>query len=263
MKYALQRAREAALALIAPHVPPDTPLRLELPPPEVAADLGLPCFQLAKTLRRAPPSIAADLADAVRPAPDGPIALASAAGGYLNFQFNWDAFARAVVEDVVALGERYGGDEAGAGRTVVFDLSAPNIAKPMSVGHLRSTVIGDALRHLYAFRGYRTVGINHLGDWGTQFGKIIFAFREWGDTGAMRQDPIAELLRLYVRFHEEEESRPNLEERGREWFRRLEEGDPEARRLWQEFRALSVAELERIYALLGVRFDSWHGEAFF
>jgi arginyl-tRNA synthetase len=261
--YALQRARQEVAAALRGHLPPEAELRLIVPPPEVAADLALPCFPFAKALRRSPNEIAAGLAAAAAWPADGLIGRAEPAGGYLNFHFQWDAFANAVLEDLARLGDRYGGDEAERG-TVAIDLSSPNIAKPMSVGHLRSTVIGDALRRILSFLGYRTVGINHLGDWGTQFGKVIYAFREWGDPAALRgDDAIKHLLELYVRFHREEKDNPEMEDRGREWFRRLENGDPEALRLWEQFRALSVRELERIYALLGVRFDSWHGEAFF
>lgn len=259
--YALERAREAALEALRPHLPADTPLRLELPPPEVEADLALICFPFARVLRRSPQAIAADLAATVEWPAGGSVARAEAASGYLNLHFDWDVFARSVIEDLVRLGERYGGAEDG--KTVVIDFSAPNIAKPMHVGHLRSTAIGDAMRRIFGFLGWRTIGVNHLGDWGTQFGKVIYAFREWGNPEAMRTDPVGELLRLYVRFHEEEENDPELEGRGREWFRRLEAGDPEAQRLWREFRELTLVELRRIYELLGVEFDSWAGEAFF
>jgi arginyl-tRNA synthetase len=260
--YALARARAEALAQLGQVLDDVSAVRLETPPPEVTADLALPCFPLAKALRRAPAEVARELARLTWPE-DGLIARAEAAGPYLNLTFDPGRFAAAVLADLDALGDRYGEGSAGAGQTAAIDYSAPNIAKPMSVGHLRSTIIGAAIKNLLEFQGYRCVGINHLGDWGTQFGKVIYAYREWGDAAAMRQDPVKELLRLYVRFHEEEESNPELEDRGREWFRRLEEGDAEALRLWREFRELSLVELRRIYDLLGVTFDSWDGEAFF
>jgi arginyl-tRNA synthetase len=261
--YALARARAEALAQLARVLEDVSTARLETPPPEVAADLALPCFPLAKALRRNPADVARDLAERVTWPKDGLIARAEAAGPYLNLIFDPARFAIAVLDDLAALGDRYGEGRAGAGQTAVIDYSAPNIAKPMSVGHLRSTIIGQAIKNLLEFQGWRCVGINHLGDWGTQFGKVIYAYREWADPEAMRQDPIKELLRLYVRFHEEEKINPELEDRGREWFRRLEEGDEEALRLWREFRALSLTELQRIYELLSVTFDSWDGEAFF
>lgn len=261
--YALQRARAEALAQLSAVLEEVSALRIATPPPEVAADLAIPCFPLAKALRKSPAAIAQELAAQLVWPAEGLIARAEAAGGYLNLVFHPERFAAAVMGDVTARGERYGAGEAGAGKTAVIDFSAPNIAKPMSVGHLRSTIIGAALRNLLQFQGYRCIGINHLGDWGTQFGKVIYAYREWGDAEAMRQDPIKELLRLYVRFHEEEEQNAELEERGREWFRRLEEGDAEAQRLWQEFRDLTLAELKRLYEVLDVDFESWDGEAFF
>src|SRR5579862_6311551 len=203
--YTLPRARAEALAQLSTLLEDVSALRIETPPPEVAADLAIPCFPLAKALRKSPPAIAQELAAQITWPEESLIARAEAAGGYLNLSFHPDRFAAAVIGEVAALGERYGSGDAGAGRTVAVDFSAPNIAKPMSVGHLRSTIIGAALRNLLNFQGYRTVGINHLGDWGTQFGKVIYAYREWGDAEAMRQDPVKELLRLYVRFHEEEE----------------------------------------------------------
>lgn len=261
--YALQRARAEATARLSEVLDDPSLLRLETPPPEVTADLAAPCFPLARARRRSPAEVARELAEKLTWPQGSLIVRSEAAGPYLNFTFDPGRFAEAVIADVAALSDRYGEGSAGRGKTAAIDFSAPNIAKPMSVGHLRSTIIGAALKNLLEFQGWRCIGINHLGDWGTQFGKVIYAFREWGDPEAMQRDPIKELLRLYVRFHEEEESDPTLEEKGREWFRRLEAGDEEAVRLWRQFRELSLAELRRIYDLLGVTFDSWDGEAFF
>jgi arginyl-tRNA synthetase len=261
--YTLARARAEALEQLAQVLDDVSHVRLETPPPEVTADLALPCFPLAKALRRNPAEVARDLAARLAWPAEGIIARAEAAGPYLNLTFHPGRFAAAVLGDLAALGDRYGSGEAGAGQTAAIDYSAPNIAKPMSVGHLRSTIIGAAIKNLLEFQGFRCVGINHLGDWGTQFGKLIYAYREWVDPEAMREDPIQELLRLYVRFHREEKTNPELEDRGREWFRRLEGGDAEAQRLWREFRELTMVELRRIYDLLDVSFDSWDGEAFF
>lgn len=165
--------------------------------------------------------------------------------------------------ELVRLGERYGSSNAGDGRTVVIDYSAPNVAKPMSVGHLRSTIIGAALHKLHGFTGYTPIGDNHLGDWGTQFGGLLYAYTQWLDRDAYERDPISELLRLYVKFEEEARKDPSLRDRAREWSLRLERGDPEARRLWEEFTRHSLAEFQRIYDLLDVRFEHTLGESFY
>lgn len=236
-------------------------LTLAVPPAEVAADLALPCFPLAARQRKSPHEIAAELASAVRLGPL--LGSARADGGYVNFTFARGPFAAGVVADLLRLGDRYGSSDVGAGRTVVIDYSAPNVARQMSVGHLRSTIIGAALYQLHAFMGYRPIGDNHLGDWGTQFGTLLYAYYAWLDRDAYARDPISELLRLYVKFDEEARKDPALRDRAREWHRRLEQGDPEARRLWQEFIQHSLAEFQKIYDLLDVRFDYTLGESFY
>jgi len=263
-EYALDRfAREIGDALIRTGEVQAEEISLLPPPPEVPADLGLPCFLLARRLRRPPAAIAADLARQVTPPPDALIGQIQAQGPYLNFTLKPGELARRVLEEVRRWAESYGGDDVGQGRNVVIDYSSPNVARRMHVGHVRSTIIGQAIRNLYDFLGYRTIGDNHLGDWGTQFGKLIHAYRVWGDDQAMAEDPIEHLIELYARFHREAKVNPDLEEEGRRWFARLEEGDPETRRLWQWFVDLTIQELEKTYRRLRVRFDTYHGESFY
>jgi arginyl-tRNA synthetase len=233
---------------------------LETPPNPSMGDIAFPCFQLAKALRKAPPLIAAELAGEVSGAP---IREAKAVGPYLNLFLDQESVARDVIGTILTQGSAYGSRDIGQGRNVPIDLSSPNIAKPFSMGHLRSTVIGNAIANIMEKHGYRPIRINHLGDWGTQFGKLIVAYKLWGDEEKVKAEPIKELLQLYVRFHEEAEKDPSLEDQGREWFKKLEDGDEEARRLWQWFRDESLKEFMKIYDLMGVQFDSFHGEAFY
>ncbi|MDQ7820519.1 MAG: arginine--tRNA ligase [Armatimonadota bacterium] len=266
--YTYQAARQqaldavrAALDSLAPGAAADLSLPASVPPAGVAADLAVPCFALAARLRQPPAEVARRLAEAVGAGPL--VAEARAEGGYLNIAFDRPPVARGVLDELAALGGRYGSTDAGGGRAVVIDYSSPNVAKPMSVGHLRSTIIGDALYRLFAFTGYRPVGVNHIADWGTQFGKLLYAFLTWGDREAYRRDPLRELLRVYVQFEREAERDASLEERGREWSLRLEQGDPQARALWREFVDHSLAAFNRIYDLLEVRFDHVLGESFY
>ncbi|WP_126427678.1 arginine--tRNA ligase [Brevibacillus marinus] len=233
---------------------------LETPPNPQLGDLAFPCFQLAKTLRKAPPQIASELAGLVE---SRYLDKVEAVGPYVNCFLNRSLVTAEVIRTIAEQGPAYGSRNIGEGRNVPIDLSSPNIAKPFSMGHLRSTVIGNAIANILEKHGYRPVRINHLGDWGTQFGKLIVAYKLWGDEEKVKQEPIKELLALYVKFHEEAEKDPSLEEKGREWFKRLEDGDEEARKLWQWFRDESLKEFMKIYELLGVSFDSTHGEAFY
>lgn len=233
---------------------------LETPPNPQLGDIAFPCFQLAKVLRKAPPLIAGELAELVK---SDYFAKVEAAGPYVNVFLNRHRVTAEVIETIARQGSSYGERNIGQGRHVPIDLSSPNIAKPFSMGHLRSTVIGNAIANILEKHGYRPVRINHLGDWGTQFGKLITAYKLWGDDERIKAEPIKELLSLYIRFHEEAEKDESLEEKGREWFKRLEDGDEEARRLWQWFRDESLKEFMKIYDLLGVTFDSTHGEAFY
>ncbi len=185
-----------------------------------------------------------------------------AAPGFLNFHLT-DSALRAALRGITAAGESYGGSRAGRGRRVIVEYSSVNVAKPMHVGHLRATVLGDALANIHTFLGYEVIRWNYLGDWGTQFGKTISAYKLWGSRETVERNPIAELVSLYVRFHDEARSRPELDRMAQEEFRALEAGDRENRRLWRWFRRLSLTEFRRLYALLGVRFDSYLGESFY
>lgn len=233
---------------------------IEVPKYANQGDLAFPAFTLAKVLRKAPQAIASEIVEAVS---DKHIARAEAMGPYANFFLERSAFADEVLKEVLELGEHYGDWDYGQGRKVVIDMSSPNIAKPMSMGHLRSTVIGNAIANLEKKVGYEPIRINHLGDWGTQFGKLIEAYKLWGSEELVKADPIAELIKLYVRFHEEAELDPTLDDKGRAWFKKLEDGDDEAVRLWEWFRSESLKEFNRVYDLLGVTFDSYNGEAFY
>ncbi|MEA4940618.1 MAG: arginine--tRNA ligase [Christensenella sp.] len=234
---------------------------LETPPSPEMGDYAFPCFRLAKALKKAPPAIAQELALSLA-LPQG-VAKAEATGGSLNFFLDKSARAKAVLERVFAEGERYGGSDLGGGRNVCIDYSSVNIAKPFHIGHLPTTVIGNALYRIYNHLGFRSVGINHLGDWGTQFGKMIVAYQLWGDRETIEQGGVDELVKLYVRFHQEAEADPSLDEQARAWFKRIEDGDAEALSLFEWFKALTLKEVEQVYDILGIRFDSYAGESFY
>ncbi|MEX1023986.1 MAG: arginine--tRNA ligase [Planctomycetota bacterium] len=248
----------AAIAEATGLAPDD--VKLERPRDASMGDLAFPCFPLAKTLRKAPPKIAAELAERLAQ-PDISVV---ATGPYLNFRIERGALARSVVGAVLRAGNAYGGSDEGAGKTIVIDFSSPNIAKPMHVGHLRSTILGAAIKRLHDHLGYRTVGINHLGDWGSQFGKLIAALERWGDTVDLEAEPIRALLALYVRYHEESDADPSLEARAREAFRELESGEEgDVRATWRRLTELSLREFQRVYDRLGVSFDHFRGEAWY
>lgn len=234
---------------------------LEYPPNPEMGDLSLPCFKLSKTLRKPPQAIADELKGKLPQHSD--IARVEAVSGYLNIFLNKERFAGALINEILTSGDRYGAADLGRGRTIVIDFSSPNIAKPFHVGHLRSTMIGNSLYRIFSFLGYRCVGVNHLGDWGTQFGKLIVAYQNWGEAEQVESGGITELLRLYVKFHDEAEQKPELEDEARAWFLKLEQGDEEAHRLWKWFVDISLKEFNKIYELLGVTFDSYAGESFY
>lgn len=237
---------------------------LETPRDRALGDVAFPCFALAKERKQPPPKVAAEIAKAIAEA--DPAISARAAGPYVNFTVDRVVLAADVLPAIRAAGERWGGSDEGAGRAVVIDFSSPNIAKPLSVGHLRSTVIGAAIYRLLAHRGFRCVGINHLGDWGAQYGRMIAAFKRWGDPRRLEGEAIPHLHELYVRFHEEEEKDASgaLTAEARAWFKALESGEEnEARRLWRRLSEVSLREFDRVYALLGVRFDAVRGESFY
>ena len=233
---------------------------LEQPKSSELGDIAFPAFSLAKTERKAPQIIAADIAEKIDTAHFDKVV---ATGPYVNFFLSKAEISGQVIKEVIKDGADYGQQNEGNNQNITIDLSSPNIAKPFSVGHLRSTVIGDALSNIFRKIGYNTIKINHLGDWGKQFGLLMVAYKKWGSQEAVEANPIDELLKLYVRINAEIENDPSLDEEGRLWFKKLEDGDPEATELWQWFRDESLTEFNRIYELLGVEFDSLNGEAFY
>lgn len=241
---------------------PAEDLRIENPRDPSMGDLAFPCFVLAKSRKMAPPAIAAEIAEALNAKLEGIEAVPT--GPYINFRVDRDLLAKTIVGEIEAQGARYGGGDEGAGKTIVIDLSSPNIAKPMSVGHLRSTVIGAAIQRIHDALGYQTVGINHIGDWGIQFGKLVTALDRWGAEVALESDPIKALLALYVRYHEEEGEDPTLAEQSAKNFQELESGEKgHVRETWTRLTELSMREFDKIYARLGVTFDEVRGEAFY
>ena len=233
---------------------------IEIPPRPEMGDYAFPCFQLAKVMRKAPNMISGELAENINK--DG-FEKVEQLGPYVNFFVDKGVFSKNTIEKVLEEGDNYGASNIGEGKNVCVEYSSPNIAKPFHVGHLFTTAIGNALYKMYKKEGYNAIGINHLGDWGTQFGKLISAYHRWVDEEALEADPIKELLRIYVKFHDEAEKDPSLEDEGRAYFKALENGDPEAEALWKRFRDLSLKEFERIYEIFDVKFDSYAGEAFY
>ncbi len=234
---------------------------IAVPPDSDMGDYALPCFRFAKVLRRSPALIAEELAQ--RFPVDGVIESAVAVNGYLNFKVNKKGLAEETLSRIGREGERYGSSSVGAGKTICIDYSSVNIAKPFHIGHLSTTVIGGALYRIFNFLGYRTVGINHLGDYGTQFGKLISAYTRWGNRELVERGGIRALNELYVRFHREAESDPALEDEARAYFKKIEEGDPECLKLFEWFKELTLKDVNKIYDLLGIRFDSYAGESFY
>ncbi len=233
---------------------------LEKPKSSEMGDIAFPAFSLAKVERKAPQAIATDIVEKLDTTGFEKVV---ATGPYVNFFLDKDAISHQVLTDMIAEKDQYGQLNIGQGRNVTIDMSSPNIAKPFSVGHLRSTVIGDALANIHGKLGFNPIRINHLGDWGKQFGMLIVAYKLWGDKTAVEADPISELLKLYVRINAEAEEKPELDEEARQWFKKLEDGDQEALELWQWFRDESLVEFNRIYEKLDVHFDSFNGEAFY
>lgn len=233
---------------------------IEIPPKPEMGDYAFPCFQLSKTMRKAPNMIAEELKNNM--STEGFERIENL-GPYLNFFVDKGVFAENTIKMVLEAGDNYGASNVGEGKTVCVEYSSPNIAKPFHIGHLFTTAIGNSLYKMFKKEGYNTVGLNHLGDWGTQFGKLISAYDRWVDEEALEKAPIDELLRIYVKFHEEAKNDPSLEDEARANFKALETGDERATALWTRFRNLSLKEFERVYDLLGVKFDSLAGEAFY
>ena len=234
---------------------------LEYPPDDKMGDVALPCFKLSRILRKSPVQIAEEL---VKEIPANPrIEKVEAVSGYLNFFLNKQSFIEDVLSTVLKEQDRYGTSDIGKGKNIVIDYSAPNIAKPFHIGHLRSTAIGNSLYKIFKFLGYNPIGVNHLGDWGTQFGKLIVAYKKWGSKEAIETGGIKELMAIYVKFHEEAEKDPALEDEARQWFVKMEQGDEEALELWQWFKDISLKEFNKVYDLLDIKFDSYAGESFY
>lgn len=234
---------------------------IEIPPNKEMGDYAFPCFKLAKIFRKSPNMIAEEIAGSIN-LEEG-ISKVINLGGYVNFFVSKGDLAKKVITKILEEKEEYGRTKVGGGKNVVIDFSSPNIAKPFHIGHIRTTVIGNSLCKIYDSQGYNVVRINHLGDYGTQFGKLIVAYKLWGNKEEIEANPINELLKLYIRFHDEAEEKPEMEDEAREWFTKLENGDEEAKSLWQWFRDESLKEFNRVYDLLEIDFDSYAGESFY
>ncbi len=257
-----KKLREALLALNAQcELSQDDVLSmLEYPPDAAMGDLALPCFKLSKSMRRSPIQIATALAEGFS---DASVAKVENVNGYLNFYFDNNFLGENIVRNIVAEGEKYGSQTFGEGKTVVLDYSSPNVAKPFHIGHLGTTVIGHSLKKLHEFVGYKCVGINYLGDWGTQFGKMIVAYRKWGDKAEVEAGGVDKLVELYVKFHNAAEEDPALNDEARAEFHKLELGDEENITLWKWFIEVSLVEYKKTYDMLGIEFDSYKGESFY
>ena len=234
---------------------------IEVPQDSKMGDYAFPCFKLAKVMRKAPPLIAKNIAEKI--ADNEIFEKVEQVNAYVNMFISKEEFVKDVVEDVLEKGEGFGRSEIGGGKTVIVEYSSPNIAKPFHIGHIRSTVIGNSIYKIYDALGYNVIRINHLGDYGTQFGKMICAYRHWGNKEDVINEPIKTLLGYYTKFHEEVEKHPELDDEAREIFTKLEHGEPEEVELWQWFRDESLKEFNRVYKMLGIEFDSYNGESFY
>ena len=264
MDYALDRfEQQVQTAIAATGKVPESLIELTAPKPNIPADLAFPAFKAAKELRVAPPLLAQELAKAIKLAPDTLIDGVAAAGPFLNFTINATRLTAAVLEEIEELGPRYGSDDQGAGKTVVIDYSSPNVAKLMHIGHIRSTIIGQALYNIFGFLGYRVIGDNHLGDWGKQFGMNIAAIVKWGKPSGEGEEALAQLDKLYAQYVGMAKEDRALDDQARAWSLRLEQGDPTARELWQWMVDLTISANQRNYDRLGVHFDHIYGESFY
>ena len=234
---------------------------IEIPPNTDLGDFAFPCFKLAKVMRKAPPAIAAELKEKIEL--DEYISKVEIAGGYLNFYINRLAITECVLKEIEEAGNRFGANDSGKGKNVVIDFSSPNIAKPFHIGHLRNTVIGSALYKIHKYLGYNTIGVNHLGDYGTQFGKMIEGYNMWGSQYNLEENPIDQCMDIYVRINNLCKEDEKVLEKCRENFKKIEEGDPYCVKIWNMFKDLSLKEFQKIYGMLGVTFDSYNGEAFY
>lgn len=233
---------------------------IEIPPKPEMGDFAFPCFRLAKSYHKAPPVIAQELKEAI--GEQSFLSEIKVVGGYLNFYVDKAQYAKQIIDKYLT-SKDYGSSDCGNGKTVCIDYSSPNVAKNFHVGHLRTTIIGNSLYKIYSKLGYQVVRINHLGDWGTQFGKLIVAYKKWGSQEAVEKNGIQELMDIYVKFHEEAEKDDSLNDEARAWFAKMEQGDEEALSIWKWFRDISLKEFMRVYDILGIEFDSYAGESFY
>lgn len=264
MNYALdQFEQQVRAAIAATGLVPAELIELTSPKPNIPADLAFPAFKAAKQLQQQPAQLAQALAQAISLPADGLVARVAAAGPFLNFALDPARLIASVLAEVEQLGPRYGGDDVGAGRTVVIDYSSPNVAKLMHVGHIRSTIIGQALYNIFSFLGYRVIGDNHLGDWGKQFGMNIAAIVKWGKPAAEGEEALAQIDKLYAQYARMAKDDPALDDEARAWSLKLEQGDPQARELWQSMVDLTISANQRNYDRLGVHFDHIFGESFY
>ncbi len=234
---------------------------IEVPRDPQWGDYAFPCFTLARRQKKAPQALAREIASKFQPGEF--LANCTAAEGYLNFRLQRPAWAEKVLKRIFSQGEHYGKSQEGMGKRILIEFSSPNIAKPFHVGHLRSTIIGHALCGIFERRGFEVVRLNHLGDWGKQFGEVITAFKHWGDADKLAAQPLQHLFEVYTRFHSEVENNEAFHEEARAWFKKLEDGEAEAGNLWGQFREISVEEFKRLYRYLGITFDSYEGESFY
>ena len=232
-----------------------------VPPDRGMGDYALPCFKLAKTMRKSPVAIAEELKSGFKT--DDVISACEAVNGYLNFKVNRKGLIESCLKAINEQGDKYGSSDIGAGKTICIDYSSINIAKPFHIGHLSTTVIGGALYRLYKFLGYNAIGINHLGDYGTQFGKLIYAYKHWGSAEEVEKGGVKELTRLYVKYHKESEAHPEMDDEARHYFKLIEQGDEECVKLFNKFKELTLKEVEKIYKELDITFDSYAGESFY
>lgn len=233
---------------------------IEIPPEMEMGDYAFPCFILAKTFKKNPALIAKELSENINLSNNFEKVVNN--GPYLNFYLNRTEFNKDVLKETYK-NDNYGKKDIGKDRNVIVEFSSPNIAKPFHIGHIRTTVIGNAINNIYDFMGFNTIAINHLGDYGTQFGMLISAYKKWGNRETIEKNPIKELLKLYIRFNKEAEEKPELNDEAREWFKKLEQGDEEAKSLWQWFKDVSLKEFNRVYEMLNIKFDSYAGESFY
>ena len=236
---------------------------IDTTPSSEMGDWAFPCFRLSKVMKKSPVQIASDLANKIEGNKPGYLDKVQAVNGFINFFLNREQTVSSIITNIMEKGENYGGSDIGAGKTITIDYSSPNIAKHFHVGHLVTTIIGHALYNILRFLGYHTVGINYLGDWGTQFGKLITAYKHWGSREVIEAEGIDGLTQLYIRFHEEAETDGNLNEEARAWMLKMQEGDQEAISLWKWFGEISMNEYQRIYKRLNITFDSYRGESYY